>query len=201
MAKLPNLEFKGYLAYTCIYKPALKYESTTDYQYKATIVISEEDAKAFKRLKLNKEVKETVTEEFEDKFKFPVPFPDQEYQYSFTVSQNTHKANGGPMPDFTRPQAFQIDPEDGMYIDITNCEIGNGSYGTLEASQFEYKNKVSLKLVSVKLETLVEPPPRTSWEGKVKGSRGEAVAQTPAAPPKASSPEKASTFEDDDVPF
>ncbi|MEG1485652.1 MAG: hypothetical protein RSC28_09880, partial [Bacteroidales bacterium] len=97
LLKLENV----YFAFTSIAEPTYKYESKIEKEFKTTIVLSKEQAKDFKRLKLNKTVKEIDTKEFEAKYKFAPPFPEQEEQYFIQVSKRATYKDGNPTPAFT----------------------------------------------------------------------------------------------------
>ena len=154
MAKLPKEYIDGvYFYYTSISKPGLKYESKTEYEYKTTIALSKEQAKEFKRRKLNKNVKEVDTADFEEKYKSPPPYPDQDEQYIITLAQNVNKMDGTPLPDFLRPRAYHK-VEDGN-VDITDQEIANGSFGKIRYSQMEGKNGISIKLDAILLTEFI----------------------------------------------
>ena len=124
MANLPKDKIEGYLVFTSISKPKLKYKSEKDYEYGVTVVLSKEDAKEFKKRKLNKTVKEVDTADFLEKYKIEAPFPDQDEQYLVTLTQNVTNTKGELLPDFLRPQAYL--KVDGGNELITDKEIGNG---------------------------------------------------------------------------
>lgn len=148
-----------YFSYTCIANPKFKYESTTEKEYSVNIVLSKEQAKAFKSiningLKINKTVKEISTEDFEKSQKFPPPYPDQDYQYIVTLTQNLKTTKGDPLPDYLRPVSYkQLD--NGATENITDVEIGNGSFGDVSYTQYPGKKGITVKLSAILVKELV----------------------------------------------
>lgn len=202
MANLPKDTIEGYLVFTSISKPKLKYKSEKDFEYGVTVVLSKEDAKEFKKRKLNKTVKEVDSSEFLEKYKIDPPFPDQDEQYLVTITQNVTKTNGDPLPDFLRPQAY-LKVEGGNEL-ITDKEIANGSYGTVRYSQRDGDKGISIKLDAVQLTTFI---PYVSanvdeWAGSVvnrPATSNQVAAKTVVAPP--STTKVAVDADIDDLPF
>lgn len=198
MANLPKDTIEGYLVFTSVSKPKLKYKADKEYEYGVTVVLSKEDAKEFKKRKLNKTVKEVDTSEFLEKFKIEAPFPDQDEQYLVTLTQNVTKMDGTPLPDFLRPQVY-LKVENGNEL-ITDKEIANGSYGTVRYSQREGENGISIKLDAIQLTTFI-PYVNTGvdeWAGSVI-NRPTATPTQPVVA-KVVAP-KAVVDMDDDLPF
>ena len=171
LLKLENV----YFAFTSIAEPTYKYESKIEKEFKTTIVLSKEQAKDFKRLKLNKTVKEIDTKEFEAKYKFAPPFPEQEEQYFIQVSKRATYKDGNPTPAFTHPKAYF--PVDGIAVEDTKVLIGNGSFGnvSLETTMSTKGNQLNVSLYSVLIKSLVpynKPKAGDEWaeEGTVSSS-------------------------------
>lgn len=148
-----------YFSYTCIATPKFKYESKTEKEYSVNILLSKEQAKAFKSiningLKINKTVKEISTEDFEKSQKFPPPYPDQDSQYIVTLTQNLKTTKGDPLPDYLRPVSYkQLD--NGATENITDVEIGNGSFGDVSYTQYPGKKGITVKLSAILVKELV----------------------------------------------
>lgn len=148
-----------YFSYTCIANPKFKYESNTEKEYSVNIILSKEQAKAFKSiningLKINKTVKEISTEDFEKSQKFPPPYPDQDSQYIVTLTQNLKTTKGDPLPDYLRPVSYkQLD--NGATENITDVEIGNGSFGDVSYTQYPGKKGITVKLSAILVKELV----------------------------------------------
>lgn len=202
MAKLPKEYIDDvYFFYTAISKPGLKYESKTEYEYKTTVVLSKEQAKEFKKRKLNKTIKEVDTSEFEQKYKAAPPHPDQDEQYFFNITQNVNKMDGTPLPDFLRPRAYH--KVDGGNVDITEQEIANGSFGKLRYSQMEGKNGISIKLDAILLTDFIPyvSASKDDWADAViatSPAQPKPALQKPIAVPQ---PIHSQTEPDDDLPF
>ena len=175
LLKLENV----YFAFTSIAEPTYKYESKIEKEFKTTIVLSKEQAKDFKRLKLNKTVKEIDTKEFEAKYKFAPPFPEQEEQYFIQVSKRATYKDGNPTPAFTHPKTYF--PVDGIAVEDTKVLIGNGSFGnvSLETTMSTKGNQLNVSLYSVLIKSLVpynKPKAGDEWaeEGLTVGTRTSA---------------------------
>lgn len=180
-----------YFAYTCIAEPTFKFESKIEKEFKTTIIVSEDQSDDFKRLKLNKTVKEILTSEFEEKYKFPPPYPDQKRQYLISVSKRATYKDGNPTPEFTYPKAVYRKDEGSEFVDITTTPIGNGSFGDirLEPSYSEKARSTNVSLHSVLIKNLVP------YEKK-----GDEWAVTSVRSASGSAP-SASIPENDDLPF
>ena len=203
-------KIKGYFVYTSINSPKLKYGSVTEKEYTVGIIVSEEDAEAFEDKKYNKKVKEIRTSEFKEKYKFEPPFPDQKKQYLIVATQNVLNSRGEALSPDLRPRAYHK-KEDGKLYDITDKNIGNGSYGTLRINVLpimknQTSDKPSIKLSAILVEDLIE------YEGNKDEWASESVNRVEIAEPtvttsaaRASSPSVSALPEDDeddsDLPF
>jgi hypothetical protein len=199
-----------YFAYTCISKPSKKYKAETT-EYKTTVVLSKEQRKVFKAIRvegqaINKTLKEVPTDQFFDQYKFEAPYQDQDDQYVLSIAQDTHSSKTKELyPDFLRPRAYFAPGGDMSQIqDITSTEIGNGSFGTLRYSQLEGENGISIKLNAILLKTLV---PFTSKSGddwaSAAGTTFATAEKTPTSETKVASSSHSAPVEDDDddLPF
>lgn len=156
-------------------------------KFSVTICLSKADAKEFKKLKLNKTVKEISGEEFRTKYKIDPPeeFANEDDEY-FVIgfSQKATYPDGKDTPEWTWPKTYLL--EDGKPVDRTSTLVGNGSFGDLRFSTRESKanGQVNTYLHSILVKSLV-PVER----------RGDEWAQ--AGEDSAS----ASFQADDDLPF
>ena len=171
LLKLENV----YFAFTSIAEPTYKYESKIEKEFKTTIVLSKDQAKDFKRLKLNKTVKELDTKEFEAKYKFAPPFPDQDEQYFIQVSKRATYKDGNPTPEFTHPKAYFT--KNGVIVEDSKVLIGNGSLAnvSLETSVSTKSTQLNVSLYSVLVKNLIpynKPKAGDEWaeEGTVSSS-------------------------------
>lgn len=191
-----------YFAFTSIAEPKNKYKSTIEKEYATTVVLSKEQSREFKKLKLNKTVKETPTDEFEAKFKFAPPYPDQEDQYTISVTKPATYQDGNSRPDWTFPKAYFVN-EDGKVVEASSTLIGNGSFGniSLETRYSEALKSTSISLNSVLIKNLVpfvKTQPGAEW-----ADVGEVVAKprsTSTVTTTSSVPSQDVEL-DDDLPF
>lgn len=148
--KLENV----YFYYTNIAQPRKKYQSQIEKEFGTTIAISKAEAKEFKKLKLNKNIKEVDTAEFEGIYKVPAPYPDQEEQYLITVTKSATYKDGNPVPEWTHPQTYLMIEGSRVRNDATL--IGNGSRGDIRLELKEGINGTSVKLHSILVHDLIE---------------------------------------------
>lgn len=146
-----------YFVYTSIAEPTYKFESKIEKEFKTTIVVSKEQAKDFKKLKLNKTVKEVDTATFEEKYKFKPPYPEQEEQFLIAVSKRATYKDGNPTPDWTYPKTYFQKNEGAEIIESSSTLIGNGSFGDirLEPSYNEKARSTNISLHSILVKNLV----------------------------------------------
>lgn len=202
MAKNDLIKFENvYFAFTSIAEPKYKYQSKIEKEFGTTIVLSREQSKEFKKLKLNKTVKEVDTSEFEEKFKFSPPYPEQDEQYVIVVNKRATYKDGNPTPAFTHPKAYFV--ENRTVVENNSILIGNGSFGnvSLETTYNEALKQTNVNLYSVLIKTLVPYAKRSS--GDEWASEGEIVAAAPVATPVVTSTPSANppVDLDDDLPF
>ena len=142
LLKLENV----FLAFTSIWEPTFKYESKIEKEFKTTIVLSKDQAKDFKRLKLNKTVKELDTKEFEAKYKFAPPYPDQDEQYILQVTKKATYQDGNLKAEWTFPKAYF--EKEGSIVLSNATLIGNGSFGDVRL-ELNYNEKLGQTNVSL----------------------------------------------------
>lgn len=204
---LPKDSIDGYLAYVKISKPNLNtFGAEPKQEYSLNVFISEKQAKEFKKRvvegkKINKTIKEIETSAFKDKYKFDPPFPDQDDQYFITITQNVNKTNGEPLPDFLRPKSYlYVDKGEGKYgtKDITDQEIGNGSFGTVRYHQQDGINGISIKLDAVLVKDFI---PYVSTNKDEWAALAEDSPVTKPIVNTSSTPVATKTEEEDDLPF
>lgn len=199
MKNLMKLE-DVYFAFTCIAEPTFKYNSKIEKEFKTTIILSKEQAKEFKKNKLNKTVKEIDTSEFEAKMKFPPPYPDQDEQYSIAVAKPQNYKDGNLRPAFTFPKSYFL--QDGDVVEDNTILIGNGSFGnvSLDLNYNETLGQTNVALFSVLIKDLVPYVKRGSGD---EWSNEGNVISAPSVPESKVSDKVVSTSElsNDDLPF
>lgn len=130
--KFPKIYVKGAkLFWEKLRKPGTKYQST-EKEYSATLVISQEDVKALKKLKVNKQFKEIGMDVDEDKF------PGLEGEYTFKITAPVVTSRGTPTRLAVVDKEGQPIPED--------VGIGNGSTVNVRLMSWEGKGPSKGKL-------------------------------------------------------
>ena len=199
LIKLENV----YFFYTCINAPQFKYESKVEKEFKVTIVVSKEEAKSFKKRKINKVVKEIDTSEFETKFKAAPPFPDQDEQYLINLTRNATYKDGNPTPEWTYPKTYL--EVDGALVLATETLVGNGSFGDIRFEVEEGKNGLSARLHSILVKKHIAVEKRgDEWAVAVDSKTGTGLdTSTRSNPAKMNNDifDQAPTELDNDLPF
>ena len=193
-----------YLAYTVLDKPVKNAFDTSGLirEFKTTVILSKEKAKEFKKLKLNKTVKEIDTVEFEAKYKFPPPYPEQEEQFIISATTKATYRDGNLKPDWTFPRVFF--EKDGVRIEDPKVLIGNGSVGDVRFNldHNEKQGSTSISIHSVLIKNHV--PYETQEDEWATGSRQESsrdpIINTPQVESKGTKPAVEKDL-DEDLPF
>ena len=134
-------------------KPCFDAEKGTE--WKASIVVSEDDADEWNDAYPKQKAKEVKTSEFESVYKVAAPFADQRKQYIITLRKNTKLANGNPVPSQYTPKVFQQKGK--ILADITNTTlVANGSEGQISVDHYDAKMGPVARLKNVKVDTLIE---------------------------------------------
>ena len=134
-------------------KPCFDAEKGTE--WKASIVVSEDDADEWNDAYPKQKAKEVKTSEFESVYKVAAPFADQRKQYIITLRKNTKLANGNPVPTQYTPKVFQQKGK--ILADITNTTlVANGSEGQISVDHYDAKMGPVARLKNVKVDTLIE---------------------------------------------
>ena len=154
LIKLENV----YFYYTKISEPQLDKFDPTGLQKKfgITVALTKADAKEFKKLKLNKTVKELTEQEFLDKYKAipdALKNDDDEY-FTINVTAKATYPDGNPTPDWTWPKTYLWENE--KPVESTKTLVGNGSRGHLRISTKESKSgQLNVSLHSILVYDLV----------------------------------------------
>lgn len=149
-----------YMYYAYISKPGDNKFSPGTQQWKVTACISKSEAKAFKKLGINKTVKEYDTESFTKAFKTspPAEFANSDDEY-FTINftQNTHIGQDiTNKPSWLQPEAYLEDASGELQHVTDTINIGNGSKGDVRIKVREGQNGLNSQLHSVLVRELVE---------------------------------------------
>jgi hypothetical protein len=132
------------LYWASVHTPKLKYGSQTDKEYQITVLVTEEDMKALKKIKLNKEYKHVGDDIDVEKF------PDCEGLWVVKFSQPALAKSGKKL-------SVVVKNADGSDLEK---EIGNGSKGHIKLYAQEgvgvSKGKVNTRLNAVVVTELIE---------------------------------------------
>lgn len=155
------------LAYVKVQQPAQKYETEGPQNTEWTVdcVISEKEAKAWKKQFKKQPPKEFTNKEFKETFKIDPPYPDQDEQFVVKIKKDTHykdKETGRlkPFDPKYRVKVFEkIGEKDGkpLLADITKKKlVSNGSIGCVMYDVISNKFGTFAKLKAVRVDELIE---------------------------------------------
>lgn len=154
----------GTLVYVQVDKAKQCYEESKGFEWKASIVISEDDAENWDEIYPKQTAKQVKTSDFENLYKVPAPFADQRKQFIVTVRKNTKLGNGNPVPEKYQPKVFE---KIGAKItDVTKEKLpANGSVGQISVETFEGKMGVFARLKNVLVTEMIEYKKDSGVEG------------------------------------
>lgn len=158
MATQPSkqiLMLTGTLVYVQVQQPKPCYEESKGHEWKASIVVSEDDAEQWDESYPKQTAKQVKTSDFLNSYKIPAPFPNQRKQFVITVRKNTKLGNGDPVPQKYQPKVFE---KIGSKItDVTKEKLpANGSIGQISIESFEGKMGVFVRLKNVLVTEMIE---------------------------------------------
>ena len=146
----------GTLVYVQVDKPKKCFVEEKGEEFKASIVISEDDAEAWDDTYTKQPAKQVKTAEFESIYKIKPPFPEQRKQYIVTLRKNTKLGNGSDLPLKYYPKAFQ--KKGNVLVDITKTIlVANGSSGAISVESFMSKMGTEFaRLKNIMVVNLIE---------------------------------------------
>ena len=146
----------GTLVYVQVDKPKKCFVEEKGEEFKASIVISEDDAEAWDDTYAKQPAKQVKTAEFEGIYKIKPPFPDQRKQYIVTLRKNTKLGNGAELPQKYFPKVFQ--KKGNVLVDITSTIlVANGSAGAISVESFMSKMGTEFaRLKNIMVVNLIE---------------------------------------------
>ena len=210
----------GTLVYVQVQQPKQCYEESKGHEWKASIVVSEDDAEQWDETYPKQTAKQVKTSDFLQYYKIPAPFPSQRKQFVITVRKNTKLGNGDPVPEKYQPKVFE--KVQNKVVDVTKTKLpANGSIGQISIESFEGKMGVFARLKNVLVTEMIEYIKDDDGSGSEFGMQvdkgtsagdefGEVqtvqTVQTTNPEPKAHAPKKQAAkpvVEDDDdlIPF
>ena len=149
------LKLSGTLVYVQLDTPKPCFDAEKGTEWKASIVVSEDDADDWNDAYPKQKAKEVKTSEFEEIYKVAAPFADQRKQYIITLRKNTKLANGNPVPPQYTPKVFQQKGK--TLVEITSSVlVANGSEGQISVDHYDAKMGPVARLKNVKVDTLIE---------------------------------------------
>lgn len=148
-------KLNGTLVYVQVNEPKACYVVEKGEEWKASIVVSEDDAEAWDDAYPKQTAKQVKTSEFESIYKIPAPFPDQRKQYVITVRKNTKLGNGNQVPIQYQPKVFQ--KKGNTLVDVTTSVlVANGSTGSISIETYDGKMGTFARLKNVLVIDLIE---------------------------------------------
>ena len=204
----------GTLVYIQVAQPKNCFEESKGQEWKASIVVSEDDAEKWDDTYPKQTAKQVKTSDFENYYKIPAPFADQRKQYVITVRKNTKLGNGDPVPEKYQPKVFE--KVGSKITDVTKEKLpANGSLGQISVETFEGKMGVFARLKNVLVTEMIEYRKDSDGSGTEFGieidngsSSGDEFTSAPAQKTEVKSPAKPKVvkptvddIDDSEIPF
>jgi len=146
----------GTLVYVQLDTPKPCFDAEKGTEWKASIVVSEDDADEWNDAYPKQKAKQVKTSEFEGIYKIKPPFPEQRKQYIVTLRKNTKLGNGAELPQKYFPKVFQ--KKGNVLVDITSTIlVANGSTGAISVESFISKMGTEFaRLKNIMVVNLIE---------------------------------------------
>lgn len=145
----------GTLVYVQVDTPKNCYVEEKGKEWKASIVVSEDDADAWDEAYPKQTAKQVKTSDFEEVYKIKPPFPEQRKQYIITLRKNTKLANGNDVPVKYQPKVYK---KVGKTMEDVTKEVlvANGSEGQISVENYDGKMGSFARLKNVLVTELIE---------------------------------------------
>ncbi len=146
--------------YVKLQQPVTKYQSETEFEYVVDCIVSEKEAKAFKKKYKKQPPKEVPTEDFEKAFKIKPPYPDQEDQFIIKMKKpaqyrDRQTKEMRPIPDKAKPRVLVPNGE-GKLDDITyEVLVANGSKGVVQYEENSNDFGTFARLKAIRVDELI----------------------------------------------
>lgn len=201
-------QLEGTLVYVMCDKPVACFEKEKGQEWKAGIVITDEDlADAWDEAYPKQPCKKVKSSTFEDTYHCKLPEGAEKNVWIVTLKKNTKLANGADVPDMYRPHVFEVVPNKSGgvdKIDITMTKLtGNGSKGIITVDHWAGEKGDVARLKNVFVTELIEYV-KPEGSGYNPGDEVELPGLKPAAkaevkkPAAKAKPAKAETPDEDD---
>ncbi len=145
----------GTLVYVQVDTPKNCYVEEKGKEWKASIVVSEDDADAWDEAYPKQTAKQVKTSDFEEVYKIKPPFPEQRKQYIITLRKNTKLSNGNDVPVKYQPKVYK---KVGKTMEDVTKEVlvANGSEGQISVENYDGKMGSFARLKNVLVTELIE---------------------------------------------
>lgn len=202
MANAINM-LEGTLVFVQVDKPISCFNKEKGAEWKASIVVSEDDADNWEEAYPKQSAKAVKTSEFKEIYKIDPPYPEQKKQFIITLRKNTLLGNGNEVPDKYKPKVFE-EVKNGTLVDITHSKlVGNGSVGAISVDTWSMDKGMVARLKNIKVTELIEYVKEASGDDYEPGD--EFGSSTKAAPkadkPAAKKPKVQEPEDESDSPF
>lgn len=152
---LDKNQLTGTLVYVQLQEPVTCYEKEKGSEWKASVVVSEDDADLWDEIAGKQNSKSIKTSDFEAKYKIEPPFPEQKKQYIINLKRNTKMSNGDSLPDKYRPRVFE--QQGAVIVDVTAEKlVANGSQGIISFTRIESEYGDLFYLKNILVTDLIE---------------------------------------------
>jgi hypothetical protein len=201
-------QLEGTLVYVMCDKPTPCYEKEKGTEWKAGIVLTDEDTvDLFDETYPKQSAKKVKSSEFEDIYKCKLPEGAGKNVWVITLKKNTKLSNGEDVPDKYRPHVFEVNESAGKKVmtDITFTKLaGNGSKGILTIDHWAGEKGNVARLKNVAVTELIEyvKPEGSDYNPGDEFDFGDSKPAAPKAEVKKPAAKKAAkSDEDDGSPF
>ena len=145
----------GTLVYVQVDTPKNCYVEEKGKEWKASIVVTEDDADTWDEEYPKQTAKQVKTSDFEGIYKIEAPFPDHRKQYIITLRKNTKLSNGNDVPVKYQPKVYKKVGK--AMEDITKeVLVANGSEGQISVENYDGKMGSFARLKNVLVTKLIE---------------------------------------------
>lgn len=180
---LDKNQLTGTLVYVQLQESVPCYEKDKGREWKASIVVSEDDADLWDEIAGKQSSKSIKTSDFEKQYKIEPPFPEQKKQYVINLKRNTKMSNGDDLPEKYRPRVFE--QQGSVIVDVTAEKlIANGSQGVISFTKVESQHGDLFYLKNILVTDLIEYV-KPEGADYVAGSEFDTGSPAPKATPKA----------------
>lgn len=149
-------QLEGTLVYVMMDRPTDCYEKEKGQEWKAGIVITDEDVvDQFDEIYNKQPAKKVKASQFEEIYKCPLPEGAGKNVWVVTLKKNVKLSNGEPVPDKYKPRVFE--KQGNTNVDITQTKlVANGSKGVISIDHWAGEKGAVARLKNVLVTDLIE---------------------------------------------